>query len=265
LHQFNEIKNAKNIPYNELIRHKELGKGGFGTVYQGKYRGEMVAIKELNSQGIHEVEEFQREVTIMSKVKSNYIVEFLGASFEKPLCLVMEYMPGGTLDKYLQAPGDITWKIRYQIAIDIGKGIEYLHGQGVIHCDLKSPNVLLTADKRAKLSDFGISKVKLSDTQTTIVGGDNGVSLLWAAPEVLSGEKHAKTSDIYSCGAIFLELGTRKYPFVKDNDAITKDTPARLGHLIKLCWNKQPDKRPTADDIVEELLQEQQQLGYKMG
>jgi serine/threonine protein kinase len=190
--------------------------------------------------------------------------------------MLMEFMPGGSLDKYLQNPGTISWKTRYQIGIDVGVGITYLHGQDKVHCDLKSMNVLLDNNHRAKITDFGLSRTK---SENSTYGDFTGGSILWMAPELFEEDaKNSKEADVYSYGVVLWELGARKFPLSAAKsrmdiynhvcgpngrqERVTSDTPPGMARLIGKCWNKRTEIRPKMDEAVKELKEEQAKLRY---
>ena len=279
------------IPDHSLTTSYEIGRGGFGIVNKGTYNTVHVAIKKLNYQNLSQsaVEDFKQELSIMSKLNSPYVVKLVGACLEPPhYSLVMEYLPNGDLHDFLLKSEEISWKVRYQIAIDIGQGIKYLHGQepAIIHGDLKSLNVLLDTDYRAKIADFGLAKVKIASSVSTQLGGKQGISVRWEAPEVLFSEgnerKKSKASDMYSYGTILWELGARKLPYPeqsnnqvfaskfqelqqgisdeKAREIITQDTPPAMAKLIARCW-KERNQRPVIADVVK-IIEAEKRLQY---
>jgi hypothetical protein len=265
-----EIKISIALSYQKLTFGKELGRGGFGIVYEGQYQFGQVAIKTLLHQDLKDslVEEFKKEASIMASLRSPFIVSLYGVCLEKPhYALVMEYMPNGSLDHFLQNGKSIAWKIRYQIGLDVGGGLAYLHNHEMVHCDLKSLNILLDINHRAKISDFGLSKVKLETSFSTIAGG----STRWMAPELFDeGAKSTKAADVFAYGVVLWELGARKFPFATTrNEAvpmlvcrgkreeITKDTPSSMAKLIAKCWDGRAEVRPQIDEAVKTLQAEQ--------
>ncbi|RRT50653.1 hypothetical protein B296_00040878 [Ensete ventricosum] len=148
-----------------------VGRGGFGVVYKGElHDGMMIAVKRTESAGVgNEVlGEFQAEIAVLSKVRHRHLVSILGFSVEdNERLLVYEYMPQGALSKHLfhwkqLGLEPLSWKKRLNIALDVARGIEYLHNfakECFIHRDLKSANILLGDDYRAKVSDFGLAKL----------------------------------------------------------------------------------------------------------
>ena len=156
---------------NNFAECNILGKGGFGIVYKGELNdGTEVAVKRMESGavGTKGVTEFEAEIKVLTKVRHRHLVALLGFCINKGERLLMyEYMPQGTLGQHLfeehneRRFSPLPWKQRIRIALDVAKGIEYLHSlaqQSFIHRDLKPSNILLGNDMRAKVSDFGLVK-----------------------------------------------------------------------------------------------------------
>ncbi|KAL2503119.1 Leucine-rich repeat protein kinase family protein [Forsythia ovata] len=149
----------------------ELGRGGFGVVYKGEFNdGTKIAVKRMEAGVISSkaLDEFQSEIAVLSKVRHRHLVSLLGYSTEgNERILVYEYMPQGALSKHLfhwkiMKLEPLSWKRRLNIALDVARGLEYLHTlahQSFIHRDLKPSNILLGDDFRAKISDFGLVKL----------------------------------------------------------------------------------------------------------
>ena len=207
------------IPANAFTLGRQLGKGGFGTVYEGIYNGKPVAVKQLSTHLTQEaLEELKREAEIMIQLvfKSDHIVAIKGICLESPYSLVMELMPKGSLYDLLHSNQELPWAIRYQIALDAAWGLKDLHEYKILHRDLKSLNILLDDRLRAKLADFGLAKVKNeTSSQSSVAKG----TVLWMAPELFDDEpKMTTASDIYSFGMVLWELLTRKLPYTKANN-----------------------------------------------
>jgi WD40 repeat protein len=266
----NALKLSIAISYQQLTFGEELGRGGFGVVYKGEYQFGQVAIKTLLHQELKNslIEDFKKEASMMASLRSPFIVSLYGVCLEKPhYSIVMEYMANGSLSNLLQNEKPIEWKIRYQIGLDVGGGLAYLHNYQMVHCDLKSLNILLDINHRAKISDFGLSKVKLETSFSTVAGG----STRWMAPELFDeGAKSTKAADVFAYGLVLWELGARKFPFATTrNEAvpmlvcrgkreeITKDTPPSMAKLIAKCWNGRAESRPKIDEAVKTLQIEQ--------
>lgn len=156
---------------NNFASENELGRGGFGTVYKGELEdGTNIAVKRMENGAIGSkaLDEFQSEIDVLSKVRHRHLVSLLGYSIEgNERLLVYEYMPLGALSQHLFhwkkfEFKPLSWAQRLVIALDVARGMEYLHGlarETFIHRDLKSSNILLGDDFRAKVSDFGLVKL----------------------------------------------------------------------------------------------------------
>ena len=157
------------IPWDEITLISKLGEGGFGIVYKGTWKhGGEVAIKQIKSILEEDAElELKNESSVMAKLNSPYIIRLFGLCWdENKYALVMELMPNASLSQLLRSGKELPWDIRYSIARDVAYGLRFLHDRKILHRDLKSANVLLDGNLRAKLSDFGLSKVK---TQTAYI------------------------------------------------------------------------------------------------
>jgi hypothetical protein len=156
---------------NDFASENELGRGGFGTVYKGELdNGTIIAVKRMEC-GVFStkgIDEFQAEIDVLSKVRHRHLVSLLGYAIEgNERLLVYEYMPLGALSRHLfhwknLNLDPLSWPHRLAIALDVARGMEYLHSlarQTFIHRDLKSSNILLGDDIRAKVSDFGLVKL----------------------------------------------------------------------------------------------------------
>ncbi|GMH18787.1 hypothetical protein Nepgr_020628 [Nepenthes gracilis] len=194
-----------------------LGEGGFGRVYKGRLEstGQVVAVKQLDRNGLQGNREFLVEVLMLSLLHHPNLVNLIGycADGDQRL-LVYEYMPLGSLEDHLHdlPPGKepLDWNMRMKIAAGAAKGLEYLHDKAnppVIYRDLKSSNILLDERYHPKLSDFGLAKLGPVGDKThvsTRVMGTYG----YCAPEYAMTGQLTLKSDVYSFGVVFLELIT---------------------------------------------------------
>ncbi|KAK9066041.1 hypothetical protein SSX86_015443 [Deinandra increscens subsp. villosa] len=169
-----------------------IGKGGSGTVYRGILKnGKLVAVKLLDSDSLDAEREFQNELRILGGLESQFVVSLLGYCVEKrKRVVVYEYMPNRSLQESLFSDRGLNWERRFEIILDVSRALEFLHREcdpPVIHGDVKPSNVLLDTEFRAKLSDFGLSKLKLEpeefgadlfsqDLSGTLAGGGTGES-----------------------------------------------------------------------------------------
>ncbi|KAL6953545.1 putative serine/threonine-protein kinase pbl26 [Sarracenia purpurea var. burkii] len=194
-----------------------VGEGGFGRVYKGQLdkTGQIVAVKQLDRNGLQGNREFLVEVLMLSLLHHQNLVNLIGycADGDQRL-LVYEYMPLGSLEEHLLdlPPGQrpLDWFTRMKIALDAAKGMEYLHDKAnppVIYRDLKSSNILLDKDFNAKLSDFGLAKLGPVGDKSHVssrVMGTYG----YCAPEYQRTGQLTVKSDVYSFGVVLLELVT---------------------------------------------------------
>lgn len=194
-----------------------LGEGGFGRVYKGRLEstGQIVAVKQLDRNGLQGNREFLVEVLILSLLHHPNLVNLIGycADGDQRL-LVYEYMPLGCLEDHLHNilpdRGPLDWNKRMKIAAGAASGLEYLHDKAnppVIYRDFKSSNILLDEDFHPKLSDFGLAKLgpvgDKSHVSTRVMG-----TYGYCAPEYAMTGQLTLKSDVYSFGVVLLELIT---------------------------------------------------------
>ncbi|MBS0648030.1 MAG: SEL1-like repeat protein [Verrucomicrobia bacterium] len=263
------------VRYSDLTFGRELGKGGFGTVYQGAWKGSAVAIKKLkiNELASEDIKGFRKEAKLMSELRHPHIVSFYKVCTEPGnYCIVLEYCAKGDLHKWLRTPSlEVEgWVHRKRIALEIARGLWYLHScePPIIHRDLKGLNVLLDANLQAKISDFGLSKLKLETSLANAGQSDVVGTMRYNPPELLKGEvkQHSTKTDMYSYGLVLLEIATKAFPFAEQrNDAIVsmwiiqghkepipEGVPAPIKALIERCRDES-SKRPTAAEAVKIL------------
>ncbi|XP_044505180.1 LEAF RUST 10 DISEASE-RESISTANCE LOCUS RECEPTOR-LIKE PROTEIN KINASE-like 2.4 [Mangifera indica] len=196
----------------------KLGQGGYGDVYKGMLPdGPPVAVKVLKESKGTNGEEFMNEVANISRTSHVNIVTLLGFCYERnKRALIYEFMPNGSLDKFIydQKSSSINqkldWKTKFQIAVGIARGLEYLHrgcSIRIVHFDIKPPNILLNEDFCPKISDFGLAKQSKNKESILSMLEARG-TMGYIAPEVYSrnfgGVSHK--SDVYSYGMMILEI-----------------------------------------------------------
>ncbi|KAM0067634.1 putative protein kinase RLK-Pelle-DLSV family [Helianthus debilis subsp. tardiflorus] len=219
-HVLNEedLKGTLNYDYKDLqlatnnfSKENILGKGGFGEVYKAIIdEKNVVAVKKLHVQDVRAKEEFENEVKLISNIHHRNLLRLLGWSSEgSDLFLVLEYMANGSLDQFIWGAknGTLDWNQRYETILGIAKGLAHLHSEchvKIIHRGIKSSNILLSDDFKAKIADFGLARFQPEDethVNTKFVG-----TLGYAAPEyVLHGALSNKV-DTYSLGIVILEI-----------------------------------------------------------
>jgi tRNA A-37 threonylcarbamoyl transferase component Bud32 len=251
------------IQYYDLVFERLLSSGSFGKIYLGKWEGQTVVIKALEGTLTpKEEQQFVREVEIMSRLRHPNVTSFYGACLEDGhACLVMEYMEQSSLDNLLKEKS-LTAEQQKSLALDMAKGLLYLHNQGILHRDLKSGNILVNAAGTAKFTDFGLSKIEAASVRTAL---ERSNALPWQAPECFQFKaEYTAASDVYSFGVVLWELVTGKIPTLDNSQlrdaatlgerqAIPANTPEVLLALIKHCWVVDPLKRPDMKNVIQQL------------
>ncbi|XP_028790325.1 probable serine/threonine-protein kinase PBL25 [Neltuma alba] len=206
-----------------------LGEGGFGRVYKGTIpaTGKVVAVKQLDRNGMNGSKDFLTEVAVLSRLNHENLVNLVGycADGDQRL-LVYEYMSGGSLCDRLFEPEEgkspLDWFNRMKIASGAARGLEYLHDKAnppVVYRDLKSSNILLDDNLNPKLSDFGLNKLSGGDRSNLISPGVTG-TYGYSAPEYIRTGHLTLKSDVYGFGVVLLELitGRRAIDTTKPNE-----------------------------------------------
>ncbi|XP_071929704.1 LEAF RUST 10 DISEASE-RESISTANCEUS RECEPTOR-LIKE PROTEIN KINASE-like 1.1 isoform X4 [Coffea arabica] len=196
---------------NSFDASKELGDGGFGTVYFGKLRdGREVAVKRLYEHNFKRMEQFMNEIQILTRLRHRNLVTLYGCTSRRcrELLLVYEYIPNGTVADHLH--GDrakdkhLTWQHRMNVAIETADALAYLHNSDIIHRDVKTNNILLDHNFCVKVADFGLSRLFPNDVShiSTAPQGTPG----YVDPEYHQCYQLTDKSDVYSFGVVLIEL-----------------------------------------------------------
>jgi mitogen-activated protein kinase kinase kinase len=227
-----------------------IGEGTFGRVYKGlnERTGELLAIKQLSlvDGAQSEVALLRKEIQVMWDLDHENIVRYLGtAQSDKYLFIILEYVPGGSIQSMLHQFGAFSESLICRFSCQILSGVEYLHHKGIVHRDIKGSNILVTDAGIAKLADFGCSKqlpglctASLEESLRAIRG-----SVPWMAPEVIKQSGHGRASDIWSFGATVIEMATGKPPWPEFSNnlaalfhvATSKEPPPVPAHLTPAC------------------------------
>ncbi|KAI5656814.1 hypothetical protein M9H77_25607 [Catharanthus roseus] len=210
---FRELASATDNFNSDLL----VGEGGFGRVYRGQLKTtkQVVAVKQLDRNGLQGNREFLAEVLTLSLVHHPCLVNLIGYCADgRQRILVYEFMPNGSLEDHIfvRLPNKLPldWSTRMKIATGAARGLEYLHDTAnppIIYRDLKASNILLDEDFNPKLSDFGLAKLgptEGEDHVSTRVMGTYG----YCAPEYAMTGQLTTRSDVYSFGVVFLEIIT---------------------------------------------------------
>ncbi|XP_039066436.1 LEAF RUST 10 DISEASE-RESISTANCE LOCUS RECEPTOR-LIKE PROTEIN KINASE-like 1.3 [Hibiscus syriacus] len=200
---------------NNFSSSKQLGEGGFGTVYYGELRdGRIVAIKRLYDNNFKRVDRYMNEIEILTRIRHPNLVILYGCTSRRSreLLLVYEYIPNGTLADHLHGKrsnsGSLTWHVRLSIAVEAALALAYLHASEIIHRDVKSNNILLDNNFHVKVADFGLSRLFPNDVThiSTAPQGTPG----YVDPEYHQCYQLTEKSDVYSFGVVLIELVSAK-------------------------------------------------------
>jgi len=244
-----------------------LGKGGFGRVYKGFLPASKknVAIKRISPESKQGTKEFISEVNILGHVRHRNVVRLLGYCRHKhELLLVYDYMPNGSLDKYLyggQGKLALGWFQRFCIIKSVASGLLYLHEEWehvVIHRDIKSSNVLLDDEMNARLGDFGLARLHDHgvDAHTTRVAGTFG----YIAPELARFGKATKATDVFAFGVFLMEVTCGRRPV----EVNASGEPQVLADHVTSAWQGgsiMDSRDPRLEDCVEQEVEMILKLG----
>ncbi|XP_026421760.1 receptor-like protein kinase 5 [Papaver somniferum] len=278
-----------------LIKSNLIGSGGCGEVYKVSinHPDKFVAVKKISSKGkvdSKHATQFQAEVEILGNIKHNNIVKLMGYMSSKyTKLLVYEYMDNGSLDQWLHQRNignlkqrrTLDWQKRFNIAVGVAQGLSYIHhncSPPIIHRDVKSSNILLDSEFKAKVADFGLAKIVQAGEpfSASIVAGTFG----YIAPEYGRTLKVNEKVDVYSFGVVLLELVTGRKASKGDEDrslaewASDRSLETSLDLLLDeevkegwkmaemtsvfrlglMCTSTSPSNRPTMSEALQYLV-----------
>ncbi|WOL19013.1 serine/threonine-protein kinase HT1-like [Canna indica] len=260
------------IDLNKLNMGLPFAQGAFGKLYKGTYNGEDVAIKLLErpdndpERAQLMEQQFVQEVIMLANLKHPNIVRLIGAC-RKPVvwCIVTEYAKGGSVRQFLMKRQNRSVPLRLAVrqALDVARGMAYVHGLGFIHRDLKSDNLLIFTDKSIKIADFGVARIEVKPEGMTPETG----TYRWMAPEMIQHRPYDQKVDVYSFGIVLWELITGMLPFQNMTAVqaafavvnkgvrpiIPHDCLPALGEIMTRCWDANPDVRPPFTEVVRML------------
>ncbi|HOV32946.1 MAG TPA: PhoPQ-activated protein PqaA family protein [Candidatus Hydrogenedens sp.] len=257
---------------------ERIAEGGFGVVYRGfdpRLKRE-VAIKVLHPQHSSEpsrVARFLREAQSAARLNCPGIVQIYDIVEENQrLALVMEYVHGKNLDRFLKDNPNLSLVERIDIGIQIAEALYLAHQADIVHRDVKPANILVDAQGNVKLTDFNLARLR--DTSLTPLTGEHNVlgTPAYMSPEQCLGKEATPQSDIYSLGVVLYFLFTGSLPFEAENylalmrqhtdtpptpvRLINPDLPVALEKLISQCLLKNPEGRPSSGKEIADLLRE---------
>lgn len=268
------VDDAIRIKPEDLKVKEVIGRGGFSVVYRGFWRKTPVAIKQFNQKNSDDDEdpfdtfEFLSEAKIMLNLRHPNIVIFMGiCAMPGSFAIVTELLDFGSLAKILRNE-DILIEPKHvqEFALDVCRGMAYLHASKIIHRDLKTRNLLVDKNWIVKVADFGLSREQnVAQTMNTMTACGTGP---WIAPEVLREHHYSFASDVYSFAICLWEMCTRRKPYqnipqyqvlisvaTKGMRPKVKNSeiPGALQQTIQQCWDDDPKLRPTFEDLVQTL------------
>jgi tRNA A-37 threonylcarbamoyl transferase component Bud32 len=279
------------INYKDLNINPDdkLGQGSFGIVYKGIWNHEIVAIKQLHLNKLtrQDKNSFIKEIQIMSNLGQHRNLVYLYGYTLEPPCLVMEYVQLGSLTYLLhycedsQIEAKITdGRIKKKIILGIILGMIQLHLVYIVHGDLKPQNILISKDYTAKVTDFGFATLrgKTSSSIASSFTSEDGSQVCGTAgymdPELLSSSNPPEySSDVYSFGVMLNEIIQEEEPYADqfknflgrgpfaavnyaklgNRPRISARTSIFLKNIIEKCWNRDPQIRPTFEQIFNDL------------
>uniref|UniRef100_A0A673H895 non-specific serine/threonine protein kinase n=1 Tax=Sinocyclocheilus rhinocerous TaxID=307959 RepID=A0A673H895_9TELE len=254
------------IPEGQITLGQRIGSGSFGTVYKGKWHGD-VAVKMLNvtAPTPQQLQAFKNEVGVLRKTRHVNILLFMGYTTKPQLAIVTQWCEGSSLYHHLHI---IETKFEMIKLIDIARqtaqGMDYLHAKSIIHRDLKSNNIFLHEDLTVKIGDFGLATVKSRWSGSHQFEQLSG-SILWMAPEVIrlqDKNPYSFQSDVYAFGIVLYELmsGALPYSNINNRDQIIfmvgrgylspdlskvrSNCPKAMKRLMADCLKKKREERP---------------------
>ncbi|KAK9041230.1 hypothetical protein V6N11_016340 [Hibiscus sabdariffa] len=275
---------------NKFNPSKQLGEGGFGTVYYGVLRdGRVVAVKRLYYNNFKRVDRYMNEIEILTRIRHPNLVALYGCTSRRSreLLLVYEFIQNGTVADHLHGKRSnstsLTWQVRLSIAVETAKALAYLHASEIIHRDVKSNNILLDNNFHVKVADFGLSRLFPTDVThiSTAPQGTPG----YVDPEYHRCYQLTEKSDVYSFGVVLMELVSAKQavdinrhrhdinlanmaisriqnqalhelidPTLGfENNCAVKNAVTMVAELAFRCLQQDRDMRPSMGEVLETL------------
>ncbi|XP_071697618.1 mitogen-activated protein kinase kinase kinase ANP1-like isoform X2 [Rutidosis leptorrhynchoides] len=267
---------SENVQTIRWRKGELIGCGAFGQVYMGMNldSGELLAVKQVSiaaNSGSKEktqihIRELEEEVKLLKNLSHQNIVRYLGTVREdSTLNILLEFVPGGSISSLLGKFGPFPETVIRMYTKQLLLGLDYLHGNGIMHRDIKGANILVDNKGCIKLADFGASKQVVE-----LANGPGAKSMkgtpYWMAPEVILQTGHSFTADIWSVGCTVIEMATGKPPWsqqyqevaalfyigtTKSHPPIPDQLSPEAQDLLLKCLHKEPELRPSASDLLQ--------------
>ncbi|XP_051118291.1 integrin-linked protein kinase 1-like [Andrographis paniculata] len=277
------VANPREVPEYELnpldiqIRRSDgIAKGSYQVA---KWNGTKVSVKILDKNSHADPDSinlFRHELTLLEKVRHPNIVQFIGAVTQNvPMMIVLEYQSKADLGTYLQKKGRLSPSKALRFALDIARGMNYLHEckpESIIHCDLKPKNILLDFGGQLKVSGFGVIEFSTISPDRAKLAHTNAVdrTSVYLAPEIYRDEVFDRSADVHSFGVMLYEMVEGSPPFSSKPPyeaaklmcldgkrppfkSKSKSFPPEVKELIEECWHPNRDMRPTFSEIIVRL------------
>ncbi|KAG5637390.1 hypothetical protein H0H81_004767 [Sphagnurus paluster] len=263
----------------DLYSQDPIAAGGFCDIYKGRFRGQVVSLKTIriyeNDIIEYALKQISKEVLLWGQLSHPNVLPIYGVyRFRGRICIVSPWMEAGDINRYIKSKPD---------AYDVVEGLLYLHKNGIVHGDLKGPNILVNDAGRACLTDFGISSVvdeKILAWTSYSSATSKGGSVRWQAPELFNTKddrliNNTTESDVYAWACVCYEIFTGDTPFTKMSDSrvmfcvMSGERPTRppdsspawrswgltenIWLLMQECWALNPKERPTTEQLRHRL------------
>ncbi|CAM0949012.1 unnamed protein product [Alopecurus aequalis] len=285
------------IDLAKLEVHKLISPGTFGSVYRATYDGRDVIAKLMDwgedgflteAEVVARRNALRKEVAVWKDLSHPNVAKFIGASMgttdlnipdtndendvpvdfpDRACCVVVEYLGGGTLRQYLYAHKEdkLEYNVVVDLALDLARGLSYLHSKDIVHRDVKAENMLLDSQGTLKIADFGVARIEAKNPgEMTGMTGTLG----YMAPEILEEKPYNRKCDVYSFGICLWAIYCCDMPYYPDlnfaeassaivhkklRPVIPRRCPKPLAKIMKTCWDADPERRPDMMKVVRLL------------
>ncbi|XP_062873529.1 serine/threonine-protein kinase A-Raf [Trichomycterus rosablanca] len=271
-HRYRDSSYYWEVPSHQVTMQKRIGSGSFGTVFKGKWHGDVaIKILKVTEPTPEQLQAFRNEMQVLRKTRHVNILLFMGFMTKPHFAIITQWCEGSSLYRHLHVTETkFDTMRRIDVARQTAQGMDYLHAKNIIHRDLKSNNIFLHEGWTVKIGDFGLATVKYRWSGSQQVEQPSG-SILWMAPEVIRMQDqnpYTSQSDVYGYGVVLFELmsGTLPYSNINNRDQIIfmvgrgfltpdlsklySNCPKSMKRLIIDCLKFKPEERPLFPQIL---------------